>query len=378
MNNYLIIRVTGKNIYKYIIKCKNNNINLINIKNISNKEIIIKINYEDYDKLLKIKSIYKLEIINKIGFIKIKELINRYKILLITFIFGILLLIFLSNIIFKINVVTDNNELKSKVIKDLDSLGIKKYSFRKSYDDISKIKERLLSKYKDSIEWIEINREGTLYDIQIVERKKTKKKEKDKYTNIVAGKSGMLKSIIVEDGSKAVEVNNYVNKGEIVISGIIKKDEEIKGMTRAKGKVYAEVWYNVSIEYPLDYTEKKYTNNYRNALYLKIGSKYFNLGKYKNMERESIISYKSKIIPFEFGIEKQNEVKYIKEKLSINDAKNKASIKAKQRLLNSLDEKSYVISQKTLNFSQKNSKIVLDIFFSCYEEIGKEENIDIE
>ena len=43
MNSYLIIKVEGKIIEKFILRCKKNNINLLKIERISNKEIIIKI-----------------------------------------------------------------------------------------------------------------------------------------------------------------------------------------------------------------------------------------------------------------------------------------------------------------------------------------------
>ena len=42
MNSYLIIKVEGKIIEKFILRCKKNNINLLKIERISNKEIIIK------------------------------------------------------------------------------------------------------------------------------------------------------------------------------------------------------------------------------------------------------------------------------------------------------------------------------------------------
>ena len=40
MNSYLIIKVEGKIIEKFILRCKKNNINLLKIERISNKEII--------------------------------------------------------------------------------------------------------------------------------------------------------------------------------------------------------------------------------------------------------------------------------------------------------------------------------------------------
>lgn len=375
MNSYLLIRVEGKNISKFLTRCHTSNIDILKSNIISHKEMIIKIRNSDYDKIISIKSIYKLTIISSKGFIKFKELLNKNKYFIVISILGILFLIYLCNTIFTINIISFNSELNKKVQKDLESYGIKRYALKKSYDKVTKIKEKLLDKYNDEIEWMEITDIGTKYEIKIVERKKPKKEEEKEYTNIIASKSGVIKRIYAEDGMKVVDENTYVNKGEIIISGAIMKDEEVKAFTTAKGKVYAEVWYNVNIEFPLEYTEKKYTSNTKKTPYIKLGSRYISFKKYKDFERKSIISLKNRLIPFEVGIENQREVKIINDRYTTNQAKNKAITRAKEKILQSLDEDEFITSQKTLNFYSKDSKIVLDIFFSCYEEIGKEEKI---
>lgn len=375
MNSYLVIKVEGKNISKFLTRCHAHNIGILSSNIVSHKEMIIKIRNTDYEELTNIKSIYKITIISSTGFIKFKELLNKNKHFIIISAIGILFLIYLCNTIFKVSIISSNNDLNKKVQKDLESYGIKRYALKKSYDEVSKIKEKLLEKYNDEIEWMEITDIGTKYEIKIVERKKPKKEEEKEYTNIIASKSGVIKRIYAEDGMKVVEENTYVNKGEIVISGAIMKDEEVKSFVTAKGKVYAEVWYNVNIEFPLEYTEKKYTNNKKKTPYIKLGNRYISLNHYKNFERKSIISLKNKLLPFEIGIESQREVKIINDKYTAIEAKNKAILKAKEKILQSLDDGEFITSQKTLNFYAKDSKIVLDIFFSCYEEIGKEEKI---
>lgn len=373
MNSYLIISVKGRNILRFLHKCKDNKINILNIKNISHKEVIIKINVKDYDKLLKIKSIYKLEIIDSSGILKFKELINKNKIFIITSFLGILFLILLSNIIFNVKIISSDNELNTKIIKELENYGIKKYSFKKSYNQIQKIKENISNEFKDTIEWIEITDIGTKYEVKIVERKKNKITENNEYTNIVARKSGVIKEIYAENGQKQVETNTYVNKGDIIISGTIMKGEEVKKYIHASGKVYAEIWYEVIIEFPLNYTEKIYTNNKSKQLYIKLSDKYIERSKYDNYERKSIKSLKNSLIPFEIGIETQREVKIINDKYTTEDAKIKAINKAKEKILQTLDKDEYIINEKVLNFTQKDSKIEIDMFFSCFEEIGKEE-----
>lgn len=375
MNSYLILKVSGKNIPKFILRCKNNNINILKLEQISYKEALIKINYKDYDKLLKIKSIYDITLINNTGFLKFKELLNKHKYFLIMFTFGILFLIYLCNIIFEVDVISTNDELNNLIKKDLENYNIKKYKLKKSYKEKERIKSELLEKYNDTIEWIEITDVGTKYEVQVVERKKKVTEEKNEYTNIVASKSGVLRKIYAEEGVKVVDNNTYVNKGDIIISGAITKDEEIKRIVNAKGKVYAEVWYNVNIEFPLEYTEKKYTNEKKKSVYMRLGNKYISKRRFKNFERRKILSLKNRLVPFELGIEEEQKVNIINDKYTVEEAKKKAILSAKEKILQSLDKDEYITSQKTLKFYAKDSKIVLDIFFSCYEQIGKEEKI---
>ena len=290
-----------------------------------------------------------------------------------SFIIGFILLLLLSNIIFSIEIESNNLNLNNKILKEINTYGIKKYSLKKSYNKTKIIKKDILKNYKNSIEWIEITYIGTKVQIKIVERKTNNIKENNTYTNVVASKSGIIKRIDAEDGQKIIDINNYVNKGDIIISGTIMKGEEEKEYIHAKGKVYAEIWYNVLVEYPLNYTEKIYTNNYNKALYIKINDKYISKNKYKSFERKSLKYLKNNLIPFEIGIEKQQEIKIINDKYSLKEAKIKAIESARKKVLQSLDNKEYILDEKVLNFTQKDSTILLEIFFSCYEEISKEE-----
>ena len=51
-----------------------------------------------------------------------------------------------------------------------------------------------------------------------------------------------------------------IEKGDIVIGGDIKVEEEIKKSVCALGNVYAEVWYTVNVSVPLNYEKVTYNN----------------------------------------------------------------------------------------------------------------------
>ena len=174
-----------------------------------------------------------------------------------------------------------------------------------------------------------------------------------------------------------VDIGNYVSKGDILISSDIMLNDEIKKQVNAKGKVYAEVWYKVKVEYPLNYKEKKYTNNKRKILYIRIGNNYFELNKYKNYDRNNIISYKNKITGLEIGLEEIKKIELIDKKYSNKEALDLAIKEAKNKIKLKLDKDERIISEKTLNFYSNGSKIILDEFISVYEEIGEKKKIEM-
>ena len=78
-----------------------------------------------------------------------------------------------------------------------------------------------------------------------------------------------IKKIIVEDGIKVIEENNYVSKGDIIISSDIYLNDELKDQKDALGKVYAEVWYKVKVSLPLYYYDEIITGHKINTLKIK-------------------------------------------------------------------------------------------------------------
>ena len=66
---------------------------------------------------------------------------------------GIALLLLLTNIIFDVEVVHNKKEIQELLISELKKYGITERRFIKSFKDVEKIKEEILNKYKDKLEW---------------------------------------------------------------------------------------------------------------------------------------------------------------------------------------------------------------------------------
>ena len=285
-------------------------------------------------------------------------------------IIGIFTIKFLTNIIFDIEVVHNSSEIREFVKLELKKRGIKKYGIKKTYKEIKQIKEDLLNNYKDKIEWIEIESKGTKYIVRIELRELKKEKEEEKIQDIVATKDGVIKKITAINGASIVNINDCVKKDDVLISGDIKLNEEVKARVSAKGSIYAEVWYTVKVEYPFHYREEKETGRTKNIFVLKFLDKYLELtlNKFKNkkIEEKTIFSY----FPFSLVKQKQKEINLIDEVYTIDEVVDKALDKAKKQIESKLRKDEYIINQKILLINTKNSKIIIEVFFSVYENIG--------
>ena len=103
--NKLKIKVKGKNIERFIKRLVTNNIELLKIDYIKYNEVDIIIYKSDYNKILDLKTIYEVTIVDIYGIIKLQKKLKLNMFLLLFSLFGIFIIVFLSNVIFKIEVV---------------------------------------------------------------------------------------------------------------------------------------------------------------------------------------------------------------------------------------------------------------------------------
>ena len=376
------IKVTGRNINNFLKRLINNNINIEKVIPISHKEIDLIINYQDLDKVLKLKTIYNIKIIRYYGKLRIIKRIKKDIFILSSLLISLLLIYTLSNIIFKVEVIHSNKNIIKLVTKELEDNGIKKYKFVKNYQEIEE--------NKDTLEWLEIIREGTKYTIRVEERIINNKPKDNKIYNIVASKNAVIKNIYAESGEKIRSINTYVKKGDIIISSDITLPNNEKISKTASGKVQGEVWYNINIEYPYQYHEIKYTGNKKKVLVLNLLNKrisFFDFHKYKTFNRNIKYIFNNNITPISLIYEDEYETNIINEVYDYNTAREKAITKAKDKILEKENELVESLTQKYPNIKNitnikiikeedKKNKISLNLFVTCLEDITEYQEVD--
>lgn len=374
ISKYKII-VEGKNPDYFINQLIKNNISIYDLEK-EYKKLSIIISEEGLSELKKIKTSYKYYIVDSYGVAKAKYLLKKYLFFLICLILGITLNILLSNIIFDVEVIHSNSYIREIIYNNLRENGISKYKLKVSFAEKEKIVEKILKKETNDIEWLEIEEVGTKYVVKVEQRKKNKDTPICKPSNIVAKKDAMLLEIQAENGEVVRKKYDYVKKGDIVISGVIHNKEEIVSKRCATGKIYGEVWYKVNLEIPKKYSEVLVTGRKKRQLEINFLKTRFTLfHNFKTYQRKAIKLIGSNILPISINFTTYLETKVQDFEYNLSNVEDKALELAETKLKNKLGENSSILLKKVLKKSEKNSKIIVEVFVKVKEDIT--DNLEI-
>ncbi len=363
--------------YKLIKKIESINVILYEIKYDENY-LYIKVSRKDYDKLCKYIVSYKFEIIDNTGIKKLKDVIINNKIFIICLIIGLVVFFALKNMIFKINVIHENSEIREIIEDELDNYGIKILRFKKSYKNLDKIRKEILDKYPNKLDWMEFDLKGMVLNVRIEERIITDIKKENRVCNLVATSSGIITDINVSNGEVKVMINDYVRKGDILVSGVVTYNEEDKRYTCANGTIYATIFYSVNVSMPFKYSEYTETGKSKyNLVYeTKGGKKSILRSQFKN--HNSNLKPILSIFDFNLYLDKEKEVVKKEKKYTKEEALDMAINKALENVEKKLNEKDEIIDKKVLKKNINDSKMDIDVFVVVKKIISTQEEITIE
>lgn len=380
MKSKIKVNIRGRVVNRFIKRLIKNKIEILSLNYISKNEVNIIVFFKDYEKVEQLKSIYEINIVSVYGFLKLKKIITFNIHIIILCLLCFIIFKLLTNMIFSIEVIHSNKNIRNIVTNELKKEGISKYHFKKDYDSLEKIKQNILKRHKKDIEWLEIEEVGTKYTVRVEQRLLRSLKTNNKARNIIAKKDAVIKNVKSSKGVIIRNTNDFVKKGNIIISGEITLNEKVMDKVRASGKVYGEVWYIVHTKYPFAYYNEKETGREKKSYVLKFLNHNIELSfyKYKHKKTKDKIIYKSKYIPLSLSLQKQKEIKVKSEILTFDEAKEKAIELAREKIKNTLKEDEYIISSKYLKSTVKEGTIETENFFAVYENITDYSSINSE
>ncbi len=283
-----------------------------------------------------------------------------------------------TRIIIDVNVLTNNKNLQSTILNELDKEGIRKYTIIKSDQKLLEIKNNILNNNKGLLEWINIERIGMRYVVNLEPKIEKGKIEHEEYCHVVSTKDAMITRIIASDGMEIKAINDSVKKDDVIISGDISYNEEVKTRVCAQGTVYGKTWYTINISLPKTQDD-----------IIKKEKKRFNLGVEFNNKKYKI--FKSRLNEFVqeekriinlFGFElifiKEIEVEKNTRELSNDEMDEMIDKLVLDKMDKTLEGEYQIIDRKVLKKSDNNSTIDIEIFIVAEEQISEVRTATIE
>ena len=146
---------------------------------------------------------------------------------------------------------------KEQVRAELSEMGVR-VGVRISDIDRSSVSNSFLKEHPE-LSWAALNFKGTTAILILKEtEEKPDSGEKTESRLMVAAESGVVRSVTVSEGKAAVKVGTVVNKGDVLISGLISgsgaqiTDSPSLRVTNACGSVKAEVVRKASVSIPFN------------------------------------------------------------------------------------------------------------------------------
>ena len=171
------------------------------------------------------------------------------------------------------------------------------------------------------------------------------------------------------------EVNEYIKKDEVIVSGILTKPNGDLLYKKANAQVLGEVWYKIDIEYPYAYYEEQLTGKNKKVYVVKFLNKKIPIFAYKKYKEFKIktdnILIENNILPITLSKETQYEVKVEEEIYTYEEAISNAIEVAKQKLKESNQKITKIKKVEILDKQTIGSKIKLKLFISVEEDITK-------
>ena len=369
------IKVSGRNVDRYIKRMVKNNINFIKVNKININEVDIVIRYEDYLELLKYNSVmYEIKIVEKLGVLKLRDKLKTNSILIIFLMLGLVLLYSLSNVIFGVEVIHGNSDIRKLLYEELDKYGIYKYSFKKGYKELEEIEDEILENNKDMLEWLEIVVDGVFVKVRVEERIIDDGNSEFRYQNIVSSKNAVIKEVKAVSGEVVKEKGSYVKMGDVVISGAIVHPDNSSVLTMASGKVYGEVWYLVKIKYPFVYQESNLTGRKNSGISIKFFNKGFNLfdkGKYKSFSRKNKFLFGDNLLDLGVVFEKRYELDIRDEVYTVELVEKGAISYINDRMIKDNSKIKEISSVRVLSREVLYDGVNFELFVTTIEDIGE-------
>ncbi|WP_087971712.1 sporulation protein YqfD [Oceanobacillus rekensis] len=398
VTGYVTILVKGTSPELFFQKCASEGITVWNVKKKSAELCVGDISLSDIKQMKKVRrrTIYKVSFTDRNGY---PFLLNRFlkkRPLLLGLFISILFFLLLSNIIWEVRITGVPKDIEEKIDNQLSAYGVHPGAWLFSLDTPTEIQQKLIQDIPELL-WAGVDQKGTTFYLEGVEKVIVQEADPAQPRNLVASKKGVITKIYVSKGTPMVAINDYVEPGDILVSGDLNnttetdseenedEEEEVKiAPIAAEAEINANTWYEVSLTIPLAYNYEQLTGNKERKLYLKTGDFQlpiwgFGDPEYDEIHREMTenkINFLKWELPLTIVKTVLSEKEYLEEKRTKEEAIEVGIEQAVLELKQKLGPDAKILSEKVLHESVDHGKVKLNLYLSVEENIVKQEPID--
>ncbi len=281
-----------------------------------------------------------------------------------------LIVILSTRFLWRVNVNGGTQELREKVSAFMTERGVVPGAKIKDLDQNQLKRDAIMA--IDELMWVWVDIHGTTADINIADRDMPPEIISSEPANVIASEPGVIEQLTVTGGTPVVEEGQTVERGALLISGIIESERlDAPMVRRGSGAVLARVWRNKTVLIPKITTVRQRTGNIKKIKAIKIKKFIVNFSLnssilYPKYDRIRL-KYKLGQLPVEFISDTYSEVE--EEQTDTDIAAAKAEIKA--GFEKEISVSGARLEELTEEESDKGDYIEYGLTARCLTDIGK-------
>lgn len=389
LKHYRKIKIEGFELSNIINKCIRNGIVLRNLHWKGSLESIADIQANDFSRLKKEAGhSYRMTVVKEGGAVPfLKRIINNKTTIAGAFLLGALL--FYQNLfVTEIQVDGYGRISEESLRQTMKEAGL--YEGSRKPEDYSSVKAALYRNHSE-ITWVSIYEDGRQIRVNIAEAGKGEEEDAPETApvNIVAQKAGLIEKVSPLQGNTRVEKGDYVNKGDVLISGRLKYqstdynrgDGFFYMYSHAEGQVYARVPEQITFYVEKMQREAIPEGNGIPGLCIKFGDIIIDTTAIFNRHEVSIRESRTLIdtvdpLPLKLELVRIKAARIEEQPADRKQLEKVTEAALRQYAKGSLDEGEEIFSS-TMEFHEMENVIKINVFMEVLEEIGEDKKIRV-
>ena len=265
------------------------------------------------------------------------------------------------------------------------------YEGARRQENYDAVKAALYDEF-DDITWAGISEEGRLVRVTIAEASRNKEAVEDDGTpvDIVAAKSAMVERILPLKGNAVVQKGDYVNEGDVLISGAYeyqssdysRGDDIFTMYSHASGQVRARTPHRLTYYVEKNSRSMKATGRALRGIYIRIGDVELDtaagFNQYDASRRsETTLLDIVRPLPVKLSLVKIEEVTVSQQHRDMEQVEDVVEAAVRQYAREKLDEEEEILDE-TIDYWESAGVIRADVLLEVLEDIGTEREINVE